>query len=255
VERSEIKAIVENILLAADEPVTSERLAATVINGMPSSEFESILEELKEDYNDRNLQIVEVAEGFLLATRREFSDWIRKFYRADKTARLSQPALDSLSIIAYKQPITRAEVEEIRGVDSAGVVKTLLEKKIITPAGRKQVLGRPMMYKTTQKFLEYFGLKDLGDLPTLDDLKEAELLGDQSEGSDQQTRMIFEDPVVDGSDAPTTDGAEDLEQEAAEDSKQEAKEEINEIVGEEQADSNSEEIPVAEDNPEENPES
>jgi segregation and condensation protein B len=277
VERSEIKAIVENILLAADEPVTSERLAATVINGMPSSDFESILEELKEDYNDRNLQIVEVAEGFLLATRREFSDWIRKFYRADKTARLSQPALDSLSIIAYKQPITRTEVEEIRGVDSAGVVRTLLEKKIIAPAGRKQVLGRPMMYKTTQKFLEYFGLKDLGDLPTLDDLKETELLGDQSEGSEKQTRMIFEDPVIDGPEVLMADGTEAPEQEVVEEtneiigdeqvdpsseeisvdevSEQEVVEETNEIIGDEQVDSSSEEISVAEDSLNDNSES
>ncbi len=198
-ERSEIKAIVENILLAADEPVTSERLAATVINEMPSSEFESILEELKGDYSDRNLQIIEVAEGFLLATRGEFSEWIKKFYRADKTSKLSQPALDTLSIIAYKQPITRTELEEIRGVDSAGVVRTLLDKKIVAPAGRKQVLGRPMMYKTTLKFLEYFGLKDLGDLPTLDDLKEAELTGNLGEGSEKQTRLIFEDPIMDSS--------------------------------------------------------
>jgi segregation and condensation protein B len=260
VERSEIKAIVENILLAADEPVTSERLAATVINGMPSSDFESILEELKEDYSDRNLQIVEVAEGFLLATRREYSDWIRKFYRSEKTARLSQPALDCLSIIAYKQPITRTEVEEIRGVDSAGVVRTLLEKKIIAPAGRKQVLGRPMMYKTTQKFLEYFGLKDLGDLPTLDDLKEAELLGDQSEGSEQQTRMLFEDPVIDAPEVSeqevveATDkiiGDEQVDSSSeeisvAEVSEQEIEEETNEIVGDEEVDSSSEEISVAE---------
>lgn len=252
-ERSEIKAIVENILLAADEPVTSERLAATVINGMPSSDFESILEELKEDYSDRNLQIVEVAEGFLLATRREYSDWIRKFYKSDKTARLSQPALDSLSIIAYKQPITRAEVEEIRGIDSSGVVKTLLEKKIIAPAGRKQVLGRPMMYKTTQKFLEYFGLKDLGDLPTLDDLKETELVGDQSDGPDQQTRMIFEDPVLDEPSELSLEDSGNLA--SAEVSEQEMEEETSEILGEEQVDSNSEEIPVSEDNAQDNSES
>jgi segregation and condensation protein B len=250
VERSEIKAIVENILLAADEPVTSERLAATVINGMPSSDFESILEELKEDYNDRNLQIVEVAEGFLLATRREYSDWIRKFYKSDKTARLSQPALDTLSIIAYKQPITRAEVEDIRGIDSSGVVKTLLEKKIIAPAGRKQVIGRPMMYKTTQKFLEYFGLKDLGDLPTLDDLKEAELSGEQGEGSEQQTRMIFEEPVLDGSDElPLEDSESSANSEII---GREVEEESNEIIGDESVDSNSEEVPVPEDNDQDN---
>ena len=113
----------------------------------------------------------------------------------DKIVKLSQPALDTLSIIAYKQPVTRIELEEIRGVDSSGVVRTLLEKRIIAPAGRKQVLGRPMMYKTTQKFLEYFGLKNLGDLPTLDDLKETELAGGHDEDSEKQTRMIFEDPI------------------------------------------------------------
>ncbi len=252
-ERSEIKAIVENILLAADEPVTSERLAATVINGMPSSDFESILEELKEDYSERNLQIVEVAEGFLLATRKEYSDWIRKFYKSDKTARLSQPALDTLSIIAYKQPITRAEVEEIRGIDSSGVVKTLLEKKIIAPAGRKQVIGRPMMYKTTQKFLEYFGLKDLGDLPTLDDLKEAELLGNQSESSEQQTRMIFEDPILD---APNELPVEEPEGPSKiEISNQEIKEETDEIIGEGHVDPDAVEIPVSEDNAQDNSDS
>ena len=85
---------------------------------------------------------------------------------------MSQPGLDTLSIIAYKQPLTRQEVDDIRGVDSSGVIKTLLEKKVIGPAGRKKVPGRPIMYRTTQKFLEYFGLKDLNDLPTLEDLKE-----------------------------------------------------------------------------------
>ena len=236
VGRSEIKAIVENILLVADEPVTPERLAATVINSMPSSDFESILDELKKDYEDRNLQILEVAEGFLLATRREYSDWIKKFYKSDKISRLSQPALDTLSIIAYKQPVTRIEVEEIRGVDSSGVVKTLLEKKIIAPVGRKQVLGRPMMYKTTQKFLEYFGLKNLGDLPTLDDLKETELLGCQEAvGSEKQTRMIFENPL-DGLDEPEVEDSQDLTNNKI--SGQETEKNNGDMLGEEEIDFN-----------------
>ena len=131
-----------------------------------------ILEELKEEYQSRNLQILEVADGYQLCTRHEFNDWIRKFLKLDRSSRLSQPGLDTLSIIAYKQPLTRQEVDDIRGVDSSGVIKTLLEKKVIGPAGRKKVPGRPIMYRTTQKFLEYFGLKDLNDLPTLEDLKE-----------------------------------------------------------------------------------
>ena len=105
-------------------------------------------------------------------TGRKFNYWIRKLLKLDRASRLSQPSLDTLSIIAYKQPLTRQEIDEIRGVDSSGVIKTLLEKKVIGPAGRKKVPGRPIMYRTTQKFLEYFGLKDLSDLPTLEDLKE-----------------------------------------------------------------------------------
>ena len=128
-----------------------------------------------DEYNSRNLQILQVAEGYQLCTRHDYSNWVRKFLKFDKTRKLSQPSLDTLSIIAYKQPLTKAEVEEIRGVDSSGVVRTLLEKKIISPGGRKKVPGRPIMYRTTRKFLEYFGLKDLSDLPTLEDFKESEL--------------------------------------------------------------------------------
>jgi segregation and condensation protein B len=113
-----------------------------------------------------------VADGYQLCTRHEYNDYIRKFLKLDRSTRLSQPSLDTLSIIAYKQPLTRQEVDEIRGVDSSGVIKTRLEKKVIGPAGRKKVPGRPIMYRTTQKFLEYFGLKDLSDLPTLEDLRE-----------------------------------------------------------------------------------
>ena len=171
-QRDELKSIVENILLAADQPVHLGELEKIFLNEADKQDLQSILEELKEEYQSRNLQILEVADGYQLCTRHEFNDWIRKFLKLDRSSRLSQPSLDTLSIIAYKQPLTRQEVDEIRGVDSSGVIKTLLEKKVIGPAGRKKVPGRPIMYRTTQKFLEYFGLKDLSDLPTLEDLKE-----------------------------------------------------------------------------------
>ena len=196
-DREEIKAVVENILLSSDEPVKAERLLETVQNGLSLALFQDVICELQEDYKSRNLQIVEVAEGFMLTTRREYSDWIKKFFRLDKQPKLSQPALDTLSIIAYKQPLTRSEVEEIRGVDSSGVIKTLLEKNVIALAGRKAVAGRPMTFKTTRKFLDYFGLKDLTDLPTLQDLQEADIVGDRFDASHMQTKMIFEDPSVD----------------------------------------------------------
>ena len=171
-EREELKSIIENVLLAADQPINAGELCKIFLDGTDKDQLQSILDELKEEYSSRNLQITEVADGYQLCTRHEYNDYIRKFLKLDRSTRLSQPSLDTLSIIAYKQPLTRQEVDEIRGVDSSGVIKTLLEKKVIGPAGRKKVPGRPIMYRTTQKFLEYFGLKDLSDLPTLEDLRE-----------------------------------------------------------------------------------
>jgi len=188
VEREEIKAIVENILLAADQPVSDSQFKDLLADKVEKPVLKSILEELMEEYETRNLQILQVAEGYQLCTRNDYSDWVRKFLKFDKTTKLSQPSLDTLAIIAYKQPLTRLEVEEIRGVDSSGVVKTLLEKKVIAPGGRKKVPGRPIMYRTTRKFLEYFGLRDLSDLPTLEDFKENELEG---EISSNQTTLPF----------------------------------------------------------------
>ena len=171
-EREELKSIVENVLLAADQPINAGELCKIFLDGTDKDQLQSILDELKEEYSSRNFQVTEVADGYQLCTRHEYNDYIRKFLKLDRSTRLSQPSLDTLSIIAYKQPLTRQEVDEIRGVDSSGVIKTLLEKKVIGPAGRKKVPGRPIMYRTTQKFLEYFGLKDLSDLPTLEDLRE-----------------------------------------------------------------------------------
>jgi len=195
VEREEIKAIIENILLAADQPVSQTQLKNLFGDEIEKVSFKSVLEELIDEYNTRNLQILQVAEGYQLCTRHDYSNWVRKFLKFDKTTKLSQPSLDTLSIIAYKQPLTKAEVEEIRGVDSSGVVRTLLEKKIISPGGRKKVPGRPIMYRTTRKFLEYFGLKDLSDLPTLEDFKENEL----EQIPPDQTTLPFDELSEDGS--------------------------------------------------------
>ena len=190
VEREGIKAIIENILLAADQPVSEAQFKNLFGDEVEKVSFKSVLEELIDEYNSRNLQILQVAEGYQLCTRHDYSNWVRKFLKFDKTRKLSQPSLDTLSIIAYKQPLTKAEVEEIRGVDSSGVVRTLLEKKIISPGGRKKVPGRPIMYRTTRKFLEYFGLKDLSDLPTLEDFKESEL---EDQIPPDQTTLPFDE--------------------------------------------------------------
>jgi len=190
VEQEEIKAIIENILLAADQPVSEIQFKNLLGGEVEKVSFKSVLEELIDEYNSRNLQILQVAEGYQLCTRLDYSGWVRKFLKFDKTTKLSQPSLDTLAIIAYKQPLTKAEVEEIRGVDSSGVVRTLLEKKVISPGGRKKVPGRPIMYRTTRKFLEYFGLRDLSDLPTLEDFKESELEG---QISPDQTTLPFDE--------------------------------------------------------------
>jgi segregation and condensation protein B len=190
VEQEEIKAVIENILLAADQPVSEAQFKNLLGDEVEKVSFKSVLEELVDEYSSRNLQILQVAEGYQLCTRHDYSDWVRKFLKFDKTTKLSQPSLDTLAIIAYKQPLTKAEVEEIRGVDSSGVVRTLLEKKVISPGGRKKVPGRPIMYRTTRKFLEYFGLRDLSDLPTLEDFKESELEGGVSP---DQTTLPFDE--------------------------------------------------------------
>jgi len=190
VEQEEIKAVIENILLAADQPVSEAQFKNLLGDEVEKVSFKSVLEELVDEYSSRNLQILQVAEGYQLCTRHDYSDWVRKFLKFDKTTKLSQPSLDTLAIIAYKQPLTKAEVEEIRGVDSSGVVRTLLEKKVISPGGRKKVPGRPIMYRTTRKFLEYFGLRDLSDLPTLEDFKESELEG---QISPDQTTLPFDE--------------------------------------------------------------
>ena len=189
-EQEEIKAIIENILLAADQPVSETQFKNLLGDEVEKVSFKAVLEELIDEYNSRSLQILQVAEGYQLCTRHDYSDWVRKFLKFDKTTKLSQPSLDTLAIIAYKQPLTKAEVEEIRGVDSSGVVRTLLEKKVISPGGRKKVPGRPIMYRTTRKFLEYFGLRDLSDLPTLEDFKEGEL---ESQVSPDQTTLPFDE--------------------------------------------------------------
>ena len=140
-EREEIKAIIENILLAADQPVNENQLHNLLAGVTEKSVLKSILEELIDEYKSRNLQVIRVAEGYQLCTRHDYSDWVRKFLKFDKTTKLSQPSLDTLAIIAYKQPLTRTEVEEIRGVDSSGVVRTLLEKRLFLPEDAKRFPG------------------------------------------------------------------------------------------------------------------
>ncbi|MFN3476436.1 MAG: SMC-Scp complex subunit ScpB [Candidatus Methylomirabilales bacterium] len=166
------KAIVEALLFVAEEPLSVERLQG-ILEGYGRKELVAFLKELQALYEQegRGLRLYEVAGGYRLATRPELHPWVQKL-KAAKPARLSRAALETLAVIAYRQPITRAEIEAIRGVAVDGVLKTLAEKDLIRIIGRKKEAGRPILYGTSKTFLEYFGFKDLSELPALRELEE-----------------------------------------------------------------------------------
>lgn len=162
--------IIESVLFAAAGPVSLRRLI-DILAGPTSREVQTALAQVKERYAPGNggIQLHEVAGGYQLRTARENAEWVRAIFR-EKPARLGRAALETLAIVAYKQPVTRADIEIIRGVDVDGVLTTLLSRRLIKIAGRKEAVGRPLLYATTPEFLETFGLKDLGELPALKEL-------------------------------------------------------------------------------------
>ena len=168
-ENSQKKSILEALLFVAGEPVTSGSIAKA--SEIEESEIKKLMAELISEYRERNsgLQIVEIAEGFQMMTSPDLSLWIKRFKNVNQSNKLSQPALETLAIIAYKQPITKLEIDQLRGVNSDGAVKSLLDKKLIKIVGKKETPGRPFLYGTTKEFLQYFGLKNLSDLPPIND--------------------------------------------------------------------------------------
>jgi len=160
-----MKGIIETLLFVSEKPLTIERVVEVINKAVGRDVIRSLFNELIMEYRGCALQIREVAEGYQLCTRSEYSEWIKDFLKIERRSKLSRASLETLAIIAYKQPITRMEVEDIRKVEISGILKGLLEKRLIRIMGRKKVLGRPMMYGTTREFLEYFGLKELSDLP------------------------------------------------------------------------------------------
>jgi len=179
----ERKAALEAIIYAADEPATIDQLATTL--GDEKLAVQSSLDELVASYvsEGRGIEIREVAGGFKLYTKPQHHDVVRRFIKSLRPPlRLTMPALETLAVISYKQPVTGPEIGEIRGVNTSGVLKTLLDKRLITTAGRKEVIGRPILYRTSKEFLMRFGLSDLGELPSL---KEFEALAREALGSDE----------------------------------------------------------------------
>jgi len=170
-----MKKVIEALLFVSEKPVTIDNIR-TCLDGLDEGEIKKLIEELRQEYTsqDRSFNIVELAGGYQIATSPEFAPWIGKLFKRDET-KLTGPSVETLAIIAYKQPLTRSEIEKIRGVNVDGVIKTLLDKSLIKVRGRKDAPGRPITYGTTDDFLKRFGLGALEHLPKLHDFTEHDL--------------------------------------------------------------------------------
>jgi segregation and condensation protein B len=167
-----LKAIIEALIFASELPLNFDKLA-DVLEGVEKKDIRDCLSRLVEEYQGetRGFCIVEVAGGYHFRTKNEWSPWIKKLKRG-KPSTLTPAMMETLAVIAYRQPVLKAEIDKVRGVDTGGAIKRLLEKKLVRIVGRKDVPGKPIIYGTTQRFLEVFNLKDLAELPTLRELKE-----------------------------------------------------------------------------------
>ena len=211
---AEVRAVLEALVFASPHPVTPREIAR-VMGGVPREAWQAALDELKADYarDGRGLQLVEIAGGWQITTRPEYNDWVREMLDPKSPTRLSIQALETLAVIAYKQPVTLPEIIELRGVKSGGVIKTLLEKRLIRITGRKPVVGRPMLYGTTKDFLLHFGLKDLAELPKIEEF--AEVLGEEVDVAGLKRAIEAPRPVEtplaeDTEEAEDAEGAEQL---------------------------------------------
>src|SRR5579859_5957676 len=190
---AQLKAILEAIVYVTDEPLSAQQMAAAL--EQPLDKVKRLLDELVADYGkpDRGLTMREVAGGYKMATKPEHHEAVRAFVKKlTPPLKLSLAALETLAVIAYKQPVTTPEIIEIRGVQGAGVLKTLLDRKLIAESGRKNVVGKPILYKTTKEFLVQFGLKDLSELPTLKEFEELGRLSVSEEEPEQPSEASAE---------------------------------------------------------------
>jgi len=172
----ELKRVAEAILFASGEPVSINEMHEA-LDGVDGRVIRAVIEDLREEYvrEKRSFRIVEVAGGFQMSTDPLYGPWLKKMRKSSQSNRLSGPALETLAIIAYRQPVTRAEIEFIRGVNVDGVIKNLMDRSLIKITGRKEVVGRPILYGTTKEFLQYFGLNSLAELPKLKEFSEADI--------------------------------------------------------------------------------
>ena len=173
-ELGNLRAIIESLVFASPDPVTLKMLVK-ILDGEPEEHIEEALRDLCQLWQERagGLQLVEVAGGYQIVTKPELHEWVRRLFHEHSKQRLSVQALETLAVVAYRQPVTGPEITEIRGVNTSGVLGTLVERRLIKVVGRKAVVGRPFLYATTREFLDRFGLKDLSDLPKVEDMAEA----------------------------------------------------------------------------------
>ena len=197
-ERDQQKRIVEALVLASREPIAAARIA-DIVPGCTPSDAKELLKELDLEYerDDRAFEIWEVAGGYQIRTRPAFAGYLRQLQR-ERTLRFSRAALETLAVVAYKQPVTRAEIENIRGVDVGPVVRSLVERKLVRIAGHREVPGRPLLYATTKRFLEVFGFSRLEDLPTLREIDDLVL---PAVDADSETDELASAPAATESDA------------------------------------------------------
>lgn len=169
----ELIPIIESLIYVSEEPISAKQLAA-ILEGESVDDIQTAADQLAEEFNSRGggLELRQLAGGYRITTRPEFSEYVRRYLRSQPSARLSLAALETLAVIAYKQPITIPEILEIRGVTSTSAIKTLLDRRLIVAKGHKQVVGRPMLYGTSKDFLIHFGLNDLSELPNLEDFED-----------------------------------------------------------------------------------
>jgi len=172
ISATELKGITESLIFVADEPIDSKFIAKVLRVEQPA--VDEAIQSLVEDYGDRagGLQLREIAGGWQISTRAEHHEYVRAYLKSKPSAKLSLASLETLAVIAYKQPVTVPEILEIRGVQSPSAIKTLLDKRLIVAKGRKETVGRPMMYGTSKEFLIQFGLKDLSELPSIEDFQD-----------------------------------------------------------------------------------
>ena len=195
-----LKPLIEALIFVSEEPLTIEKITE-IIDGVQKDLVKESIYGLMEDYerNGHGIEIVEIAGGFKIKTRTEFSQWISLLYTKKKKTRLSIQALETLAVIAYKQPITKAEIEQIRGVNIVGTLRTLLERDLVKILGKKEAPGRPIMYGTTREFLESFGLKNLSSLPTLKEFSELGLSEVKDDGEEKSDGNIQESETAEDS--------------------------------------------------------